>query len=105
MSANLVANGTTAIRVGRATGTATTKALARIRALLIIQGEMRMTKWSPFRKIRVWALYDPAARQVNSFHKFKYQVPVPRRGSGLCVVELTGFYPASARETGAEHER
>lgn len=52
-------------------------------------------KWSPFRKIRVWALYDPAAREITSFHKFKYQVPIPRPGSSLRVVELTGFYPAS----------
>jgi hypothetical protein len=51
------------------------------------------TKLNLFRKIRVWALYDPMTRQINSFHKFKYQVPVPRPGSALRVVELTGFYP------------
>lgn len=64
-----------------------------------------MAKWSPFRKVHVWALYDPATRMVNSFHKFKYQVPVPRRGSGLKIVQLTGFYPASARDTEGLHEK
>lgn len=61
-----------------------------------------MAKWSPFRKIRLWALYDSTSGRVNMFYKFKYQVPVPRRGSGLHVVELTGFYPAPARETEEE---
>lgn len=62
-----------------------------------------MAKWSPFRKIRVWALYDPATREIISLHKFKYQVLVPRR-SLLHVVELTGFYPAPQSDAAGEQK-
>lgn len=51
----------------------------------------------PFRKIRMWTLYNPATRQISNICKFKYQVPVPRRDSGLHIVELTGFYPTPAQ--------
>lgn len=63
-----------------------------------------MAKWSPFRKIRVWALYDPATKAIKSLHKFKYHVPTPKRGSQLRVVELTGFYPASQSDAVTEQK-
>ena len=61
-----------------------------------------MAKWSPFRKIRFWVIYDPAKKQIGEPTKYKYELPKPRRGSGKIIVEMTGFYPASARETPGE---
>jgi hypothetical protein len=58
-----------------------------------------MAKWSPFRKIKFWVIYDPAKKQIGAPAKYKQQLPAPRRGSGKVIVEMTGFYPASARET------
>lgn len=41
------------------------------------------------RSIRLWASYDPQKREVVSFHKFKYQVPIR---PGRHVVRLEGHY-------------
>lgn len=56
-----------------------------------------MAKWSPFRKIRFWVVYDPAKKQIGEPAKYKYQLSVPSKDSGKVIVEMTGFYPASAR--------
>lgn len=62
-----------------------------------------MAKWSPFRKIRFWVIYDPAKKQIGAPSKYKYQLAVPSRGSGKVIVEMTGFYPASARSGDEKH--
>lgn len=54
-----------------------------------------MAKWSPFRKIKCWAIYDPAKSAIVRLEKFKHLLPVPSRDSGRVIVQLTGFYPAS----------
>jgi hypothetical protein len=61
-----------------------------------------MAKWSPFRKIRFWVIYDPAKKQIGAPAKYKYQLAAPSPGSGKVLVEMTGFYPASARTSGSE---
>lgn len=61
-----------------------------------------MAKWSPFRKIRFWVVYDPAKKQIGAPAKFKRQLAVPSRTSGKVIVEMTGFYPASARTSGTK---
>jgi hypothetical protein len=53
-------------------------------------------KWSPFRKIKYWALYAPAKRVIVMSSPYKKYLPKPKKGQ--VVVELTGFYPASARD-------
>lgn len=60
-----------------------------------------MAKWSPFRKIRLWVVYDPAKRVIVKMEKFKRLLPVPSRKSGRVIVELTGFYPAPQSDGGA----
>jgi hypothetical protein len=62
-----------------------------------------MAKWSPFRKIRFYALYDPAKRVIVMSSPHKKYLPKPGRRSGQVVVELTGFYPSSARSKGGQH--
>ena len=62
-----------------------------------------MAKLSPFRKIKCWVIYDPAKKQIGAPKKYKHQLPTPRRGSGKVIVEMTGFYPASARDAVCEH--
>ena len=59
-----------------------------------------MAKWSPFRKIRFWVIYDPKTRQIGAPAKFKYQLAEPSRTSGKHIVECTGFYP----KPDAKHE-
>jgi hypothetical protein len=61
-----------------------------------------VAKWSPFRKIRLWALYDPAKRVIVMSSPYKKYLPEPGRRSGQVIVELTGFYPTSARDTGVK---
>lgn len=63
-----------------------------------------MAKWSPFRKIRFWVVYDPAKRQIGAPAKFKRQLAMPIRKSGKVIVEMTGFYPASARTSAGEQK-
>jgi hypothetical protein len=65
---------------------------------------LTVARWSPFRKIRLWALYDPAKRVIVMSSPYKKYLSEPGRRSGQVIVELTGFYPATARDTGAEHD-
>lgn len=56
-----------------------------------------MAKWSPFRKIRFWVIYDPAKGEIVRLAKFKRLLPVPSRQSGRFIVQCTGFYPGGVK--------
>lgn len=61
-----------------------------------------MSKWSPFRKIRFWVIYDPAKRVIVRSAKFKRLLPKPSRRSRRVIIECTGFYPAGEGESNAK---
>lgn len=44
------------------------------------------------RKIKFWVIYDSKRKRIVDEKPFKYQLREPRRGSGLHLVEMTGFY-------------
>lgn len=54
-----------------------------------------MAKWSPFRKIKFYVIYDPAKHEIVRSARFKRLLPQPSRQSGRVIIECTGFYPSS----------
>ena len=57
-----------------------------------------MAKWSPFRKIKFWIIYDPRKSEIVRLAKFKNMLPVPSRQSGRKLVQCSGFYPSGERK-------
>ena len=57
-----------------------------------------MAKWSPFRKIKFWIIYDPRKSEIVRLAKFNNMLPVPSRQSGRKLVQCSGFYPSGERK-------